>query len=118
MEERIPPEWRDTVCRILETGTLGKEIVTTTRIFNDWQDAFPAAFLSDLVQAMKAALTGETVLGKRIDQPESGITYAFWFYYDDIEGERRKMYGKICLKPDNKHAKLLSAHVPLRGDEL
>jgi hypothetical protein len=116
MEERIPDDWVTTVCRILRTGSPGREIVTTLRVFTDWQAACPSAFPCDLVRAFLTALEKKGVTGKRVDQPESGVTYAFWFYYEEEEDEPRKLYGKICLKPDSKHVKLLSAHVPLRGD--
>ena len=57
------------------------------------------------------------VIGKlEPNQPEPGVTYAFWFYFKVGDG-LRKFYGKICLYNDKVKLKLLSARLPDKGEE-
>jgi hypothetical protein len=112
MEEPIPAEWVNAVLAILDDEDW-KRIEMTNRARLDWEATFPSAFLGDLLDALHDALSEPDVIGRHIaDQPELGQTYAFWFYH-----ERRKLYGKICLRPNRLVLKILSAHRPLKGED-
>lgn len=118
MEEPIPQEWLDNVLRILRRGQFDHDILIPLRVRNDWDaGTLGNAFLCDVRDPMIQALSTPGVIGKlNPNQPEPGITYAFWFYFK-VGREIRKFYGKICLYNDKIKIKLLSAHLPDRGQE-
>src|SRR5580700_9497371 len=111
--EPIPNEWRATVCQILRTGTVGKEIELTVRSSKEWEAAFPAAFKFHLIDALRETLSRPGVRGKQVQADEPGETWAFFFWH-----EARKMYGKVCLRLCGKRVKIISAHTPLKGEFL
>jgi hypothetical protein len=114
MEHEIPKEWLEHVVRILQNGDFGKAIVIPVRVRNDWDaDTLGATFITDLRDLLIRTLNGPGIMGKLIfGQPEPGETYAFWFYYNN-----RKFFGKICLHTTKTTIKLLSAHLPNKGNE-
>jgi hypothetical protein len=117
MEVQIPQVWRESVIRILRTGRFGKEILVTTRVFNEWEAQSLGAFPRDVCDPIIAALSDTSVTGRLIvGQLEPGVTYAFWFFFQAGD-EKRKFYGKICLYEGGRTMKLLSAHLPNHGDE-
>lgn len=118
MEAPIPQEWLKPTLRILREGKFGREIVVPERIRNDWDaGTLGTAFLWDVRQPLIEALETPGVIGKLIlDQPEPGTTYAFWFFFK-VGDQVRKFYGKICLKNNKVTIKLLSAHLPDKGEE-
>ncbi len=113
MEAPIPETWIKPVVRILQNGTIAREILVPERVRRDWDAGSLGAFLWDVREPLIKALSISGVTGKLImDQPEPGETYAFWFLYDS-----RKFYGKICLYNDKIKLKLLSAHRPDKGED-
>ena len=111
MEAPIPEEWINAVVIILNAEDR-KRIEITQRALLDWSATFPNAFTYELYDAISDALTTQDVVGKLVaNQPEQGVTYAFWFFH-----EKRKLYGKICLRPNKLIIKILSAHRPLQGE--
>jgi hypothetical protein len=114
MEAPIPTDWLQPVLAILRSGVFGREIQCPITAQKRWDaDTFGAAFLGDVREPLIAALSVPGVAGKHIaDQPEPGVTYAFWFFYNN-----RKFYGKICLYENKIKLKLLSAHRPNKGEE-
>jgi hypothetical protein len=118
MEAPIPQEWLKPVLRILRDGKFGREILYPERVRNDWDaHTLGTAFLWDVREPLIQALSMPGVIGKlEPDQPEPGVTYAFWFHFK--VGEKiRRFYGKICLYNDKVKIKLLSAHLPDKGEE-
>ncbi|HEX3624304.1 MAG TPA: hypothetical protein VH280_02655 [Verrucomicrobiae bacterium] len=112
METEIPQDWLVPVLRILRDGRFEKEILVPTRVWNDWEADSLGAFLYDVREPLIAALSAPNVIGKLIaNQPEPGVTYAFWFFYRAAD-TTRKFYGKICLYDNKIKIKLLSAHLP------
>ena len=80
----------------------------------DWEAGTLGAFSFELRDALRDALGSPGVIGKAIpNQPEPGETYAFWMYR-----ESRKFYAKICLHRGGVTIKVLSAHLPDKGDQL
>jgi hypothetical protein len=74
-------------------------------------------FILELRDPLLAALSVPNAIGKLIpNQPEPGITYAFWFR-PIIDEKPKLFYGKICLYNDKLKIKLLSAHLPDKGIE-
>jgi hypothetical protein len=115
----IPEEWRKAVLRILQNGKFGREILLTYRAFADWEADSLGAFQFELREPLISALAKPGVVGKLIpDQPEPGQTYAFWMHHRCANGEIRKFYAKVCLRRDRISIKILSAHLPDKGDEL
>jgi len=118
MEAPIPQEWLEPVLRISRQGIFGREIQVSTRVQNDWDaGTLGTAFLWDVREPLICALSAPGVTGVlKPDQPEPGVTYAFWFFFK-VSDRLRKFYGKICLHHDKVTIKLLSAHLPDRGEE-
>jgi hypothetical protein len=112
MDVPIPPEWVASVCKLLREGDRGK-ITWTKSAFLEWQAATLSAFQYEAYEAMLRALTIPNVVGCDVPLPEVGKTYAFFFTANDLT-----LYGKICLRPDNLHIKIISAHTPRRGATL
>lgn len=118
MEAPIPQEWLDAVLQVLRNGRFAHEILLTKRVYDDWDaGTLGTAFIWDVREPMIQALSIPGVVGKLIpDQPEPGVTHAFWFYFK-VGPALRKFYGKICLYNGKIKIKLLSAHLPDRGEE-
>ena len=117
METQIPTDWLSPVLRILRDGRFEQEILVPRRVHDEWDAHSLGAFLWDVRDPLIAALSVAGVTGKLIvDQPEPGVTYAFWFFYKTGAG-LKKFYGKICLYNDKVKIKLLSAHLPNFGNE-
>jgi hypothetical protein len=118
MESPIPEDWLKPTLRILREGTFGRDILFPERVRRDWDaDTLGTAFLWDLRDPLIQALATPGVMGElKPDQPEPGVTYAFWFFFK-VGDSVRKFYGKICLKNDRVKIKLLSAHFPDKGEE-
>ena len=110
-EEPIPDEWRSAVCKILQNGKIGREIEQTVRSFRDWEATFPLAFTSDLINAFRQTLSRPDVRGKPVSANEPGETWESFFWYD-----ARKMFGKVCLRLCGKRVKIISSHIPLKGE--
>ena len=113
MEAPIPEDWLKPVLRILQNGRFQHEILLTKTVQDRWDaDTLGVAFIWDVREPLITALSVPGVIGKRIvDQPEPGVTYAFWFIF-----RNRKFYGKICLYGNKLKIKLLSAHLPDHGE--
>lgn len=118
METQIPHDWLEPVLKLLRVGRFEKDILVPRRVQQDWDaDTLGAAFISDLREPLIAALSVANVSGKLIgDQPEPGVTYAFWFHYKRSDG-MKKFYGKICFHNNKVTIKVLSAHLPNKGNE-
>lgn len=117
METEIPQDWLKPVLKILAGGRFEKDILVPKRVQNEWDSHSFGAFLCEVREPLIAALSAPNVGGKLIaDQPEPGVTYAFWFFYRTAD-TTRKFYGKICLYDDKIKLKLLSAHLPNFGNE-
>lgn len=118
MEAPIPQDWVNAVVRILRNGKFERDIICPRRMQDEWDaQTLGTAFLSDVREPLIQALVVPNVIGKLIpDQPEPGVTYAFWFFYK-VGDENKKFYGKICLFDNKVKIKLLSAHLPNWGDE-
>lgn len=120
-EAPIPENWRKSVLGILRTGMFGRQIRSTIRVMEDWQADSLGAFPTDVRYPLIEALSKSDVIGKlEPDQPEPGVTYAFWMHHLCGEGDarqKRKFFAKICLFHDRITLKILSAHLPNWGDE-
>ena len=117
-ETPIPEEWRKSVLQILRNGQFGREIRAPKRVFEDWEADSLGAFPFQVREPLIDALSREGVIGKlKPNQPEPGITYAFWMHYTCSNDEQRKFYAKICLFGDQLTLKILSAHLPNKGDQ-
>lgn len=115
----IPEDWRVAVLRILKEGKFGREIQVSRRSRMDWVADSLGAFETEVRYALIDALTSSGVIGKYIpDQPEPGETYAFWMFFQCSNGENRKFFAKVCLHHGRVTLKILSAHLPDKGDEL
>lgn len=116
MEEPIPKkEWLEPVVQLLRTGQFGrdKEIDIPPTTYIRWQGDSFGAWDYELRDDLIDALTKPLVMGKHVpDQPEMGVTYAFWFFH-----HRKQFYGKICLLNNRIQIKILSAHLPNKGIE-
>jgi hypothetical protein len=115
MEEQIPTGWLEPVIRFLSDGRVGKdkEIDIPPTTYIRWQSDSFGAWEYELREDLIDALTKPAVMGKYVpDQPEDGVTYAFWFFH-----KRRQFYGKICLLNNQIQIKVLSAHLPDRGTD-
>jgi hypothetical protein len=115
MEEPIPRDWLEPVVRFLRTGQVGrdKEIDIPRTTYTRWQSDSFGAWDYELKDGLIEALERPSIQGKHVpDQPEIGVTYAFWFFH-----KRRQFYGKICLLDSKIQRKVLSAHLPDKGIE-
>jgi len=118
MEAPIPNDWVSTVLRILRNGHFGRDILYPKGVSDRWDiDTLGTTFSWDVRDPLIQALSVPNVVGMFVhDQPEPGATYAFWFYFK-VADEARKFYGKICLYHDKVKIKLLSTHLPNKGEE-
>ena len=113
MAERIPSEWKNAVLTILRSGDEDSIIIKkiAIRLFND---LFPCAFTHDLLNALINGLGDDEIKGRQIfTMDEEGTTWEFIFTH-----QKEKLYGKICLTPDNKLVIIYSAHAPRKGDTI
>jgi hypothetical protein len=115
MQTPIPEAWRQAVCRILSSGSFGKEIIIRQRALQEWQAMFPLkTFVTELADAFHDALKDPKLVGRQVlGMSEPGTVYEFLFKH-----ENRLVYGKINLQPDGKIIIIYSAHHPLKGDFL
>ena len=98
--------------RILREGD-GGCIEWTKQAFLDWRAATLSQFRYEAHEAMADSLSVTEATGVRVDLPEDGETFAFFFTY-----EKRVLYAKICLRSSKLRIKVISAHTPRKGDEL
>jgi len=111
-EGPIPVEWRQTVCRILDSHD-PDAIDATPQADRDWHSTYPYAWDYERDDAMAAALRDDGVTGLHItDMIPPSDTYAFWFTY-----QQTRLYGKIGLLPNGKIIIIFSSHRPRKGDE-
>lgn len=109
----IPKNWRDAVCRILESFEASR-IVVTHRAKSDWEATFPSSFFFEMYSVLADAMKDDKLEGNRIyGMTPPGEVYEFLFMH-----QGRKLYGKINLLPDGKIIIIYSAHVPLKGETL
>ena len=109
----IPESWRQAVCRILQSGN--KRFIDLTQwAINGWNAATNHAFFNELYNDLEDALNNPGVQGNKLIMDEPGDTYEFFFihYLDPERTKPQKMYGKICLCPDNSIIIIYSAHKP------
>jgi len=112
MDVPIPPDWVASVCKLLREGDSSK-IAWTKSALQEWQAASLSAFRYEAYEAMLRALSIPNVVGCDVPLPEDGKTYAFFFTANDLT-----LYGKICLRPDKLHIKIISAHTARKGGTL
>jgi len=114
MVERIPDEWKDAVLSILRKGDLDFVEIMETSARIPFSDLFPGSFSYEILEAFEDGLDDEDLQGRQIhDMDEDGTTWAFLFKH-----RKKKIYGKICLTPDNELIIIYSAHAPRKGDKL
>jgi hypothetical protein len=112
MENTLPDYWREAVLHILRTGD-DRFIQWTKQAFLDWRAATLSQFRYEAYDAMADAISTAQLPAARVELPEAGETFAFFFRYG-----RRQMYAKVCLRPGNQTIKIISAHTPRKGDVL
>jgi len=114
MAERIPDEWKMAVLAIIKEGDLDRVEIKATTALIPFNDLFPGAFTYELLNAFEDGLSNNDLEGRQIhDMDEDGTTWAFIFTH-----RRKKIYGKVCLTPDNQLIIVYSAHAPLKGDQV
>ena len=114
MAKRIPDEWKKSVLSILRSGDSDCIEVRQTTALIPFTHLFPGAFIYELYNAFIDGLDSHEINGKQIyNMEEEGITWAFIFTH-----KKKKIYGKICLTPDNELIIIYSAHLPLKGDTI
>lgn len=113
MATKIPDTWKATISEILKEG-FTERLEVTIRAFQNFQDLFPDAFNYHMLEAFIAALGIPDLTGKRVYgiTPE-GEAYEFIFTY-----RSRPVYGKVCLRKDGRLVVIISAHRPLKGNEV
>jgi hypothetical protein len=108
----IPDSWREAVAKVLHDGE--KHCIEWTKqAFMDWRAATLSQFRNEAYDAITNFLKAPDPVGVRINLPEDGETYAFFFRY-----RGHVLYGKICLRPSKGRVKIVSIHTPRKGDEL
>jgi hypothetical protein len=110
--EVIPDDWRKAAASVLREGN-EHCIEWTKQAFLDWRAATLSQFRYEAYEAMAAYLSTPGATGARINLPEDGETFAFFFPYNE-----RVLYAKLCLRPSKQRIKIISAHTPRRGDQL
>jgi hypothetical protein len=110
--ESIPECWRKPVCNILRHGDAAC-IEWTIQAFLDWRAATLSQFRYEAYDAMADYLSRPMPVGKGINLPEEGETFAFFFQFN-----AHTLYAKICLRPSKSQIKIVSLHTPRRGDRL
>ena len=113
MAERIPKEWKKTVLSILRSNDDDCIIIKNIAI-RLFSDLFPYAFTHDLLNAFIDGLDDDEIKGRQIyTMNEEGTTWEFIFTH-----QKEKLYGKICLTPNNEIIIIYSAHTPRKGDTI
>jgi hypothetical protein len=112
IEETIPGNWREPVVRILREQDKNC-IEWTKQAFLDWRAATLSQFQNEAYEAIADYLSLPKPVGKSINLPEDGQTYAFFLPYED-----RILYAKICLRPSKLQIKIISTHTPRKGEKL
>jgi hypothetical protein len=115
----IPQEWLAPVLRILEKGKFGSDIIWPKGVSDRWDaDTLGQCILREEVRyPLIDALSVKGLIGMlepRIIEP--GTSYAFWFSYK-VGDHMKRFYGKICLYDTRVKIKLLSTHLPDKGQE-
>ena len=106
----IPPPWRQAVCKILQTGVAGREIIWTGDAVLRYEGDFVGAWLYEAHDDFRRHLSRPVVTGCPITMKKpAGTTYEFIFNL-----KQRESYGKILLTPDQKSIYIFSAHLPLK----
>jgi hypothetical protein len=114
MAERIPEEWKRAVVEILKEGDLDRIEVKETTARIPFDSLFPGAFTYELLDAFLDGLSDDEIEGRQIhDMDEEGVTWAFIFIH-----RAKKIFGKVCLTPDNELIIIYSAHAPRKGDKV
>ena len=117
-ESPIPDDWRISVLQILRKGRFERDIIYPKGVFARWDaDTLGNAWREEVRQPLIDALNVEGVIGMiepRILEP--GVSYAFWFHFK-VGDHMKKFYGKICLFDNKTQIKLLSTHLPDKGQE-
>ena len=108
-QSEIPEAWRTAVCKVLQTGKVGREIVWTTdaslRYEADFIGAWAYEAHDDFRRHLSRPATGCPITMAK----PTGTTYEFMF---DLK--KRNSYGKILLTSDQKSIYIFSAHLPLK----
>lgn len=106
----IPETWRKAVCRVLQTGKSGREIIWTFDASQRYDADFVGAWPYEAHDDFRRHLSRPVVTGCPIIMSKPiGTTYEFMF---DLK--TRSSYGKILLRPDQKTVYVFSAHLPLK----
>lgn len=106
----IPLAWRQDVCRILQNGKPGRDIIWPTTSRQRFEADFPGAWPYEAQDELRRHLSRLTVSGCPVTMATpAGVTYEFMF---DLK--KRSSYGKILLTNDRKILYLFSAHLPLK----
>lgn len=106
----IPAPWRQTVCKILQTGKAGREIIWTADASQRFEGDFIGAWLYEAHDDFRRHLSRPVVTGCPITMVKpAGTTYEFMFHL-----KQRESYGKIILTTDQKSIVIFSAHLPLK----
>ena len=114
MAERIPEEWKRAVMAILKEGDLDRIEIRETTARVPFDSLFPGAFTYELLAAFLDGLDDDEIEGRQIhDMDEKGTTWAFIFAH-----QKKKIYGKLCLTPNNELVIIYSAHAPRKGDKV
>lgn len=111
-EDYIPDDWKESVVRILREGD-DRNVLWTKQAFLDWRAATLSQFRYEAYDAIAEALAEAKICGKKVNLPEDGETYAFFFRYAE-----RILYAKICLRSSKVSIKIISTHTPRKGDQL
>ena len=106
----IPAPWRQAVCKILQTGKAGREIIWTADASRRYEADFIGAWSYEAHDDFRRHLSRPMVHGCPITMAKPiGTTYEFM---SDLK--KRHSYGKILLTPDQKTLYIFSAHLPLK----
>jgi len=111
-KQPIPESWWKPVREILREGDSAC-IEWTKQAFLDWRAATLSQFRNEAYEAMADYLSTADPIGRGINLPEEGETFAFFLQFN-----QRTLYAKICLRPSKRQIKIVSLHTPRRGDRL
>jgi hypothetical protein len=117
-EQPIPQEWLVPVLRILRDGRFERDIIFPKGVSDRWDaDTLGTTWREAVRDPLIVALSVKGVIGMlepRIQEP--GTSYAFFFPFK-VGDEIKTFYGKICLYDGKVKIKLLSTHLPDKGQE-
>lgn len=106
----IPTSWLQAVSKILQKGTVGREIVWTLDALSAFEADFLGAWPFQAHDDFRRHLSGVAVTGCPITmKTPAGTTYEFMFNL-----KSKNTYGKILLTSDQKKIYIFSAHLPLK----